>query len=323
MFRYIKKRLIFNLLSLWIILTLTFLVMKTIPGDPFNDESSNTLSQETLQILKSRYGLNKPLYQQYIHYLKSLVTLDFGNSLVYKDRSVTSIISTAFPASAILGLESLILSISGGISLGTLAALRKKKQGRYILLSSILQISIPAFVLATMLQYIFAVKIPIFPIACWGNFSHTILPSLALAITPMAFITQLTFSSVSSVLNKDYVLLAYAKGLSPIKVVLRHILPYAVFPTISYAAFLVTTVMTGTFAIENIFCIPGLGKWFVCSIKQRDYPVTLGLSVFYGAFFMLASLLSDLIQAMIDPQLRYSYKEVKPETNFSQESEHL
>ncbi|SYX09071.1 Oligopeptide transport system permease protein oppB,oligopeptide transporter permease,nickel ABC transporter, permease subunit NikB,Binding-protein-dependent transport system inner membrane component [Chlamydia poikilotherma] len=323
MFRYIKKRLVFNLLSLWIILTLTFLVMKTIPGDPFNDESSNTLSQETLQILKSRYGLNKPLYQQYIHYLKSLVTLDFGNSLVYKDRSVTSIISTAFPASAILGIESLILSISGGISLGTLAALRKKKEGRYILLSSILQISIPAFVLATMLQYIFAVKIPIFPIACWGNFSHTILPSLALAITPMAFITQLTFSSVSSVLNKDYVLLAYAKGLSPIKVILRHILPYAIFPTISYAAFLVTTVMTGTFAIENIFCIPGLGKWFVCSIKQRDYPVTLGLSVFYGAFFMLSSLLSDLIQAMIDPQLRYSYKEVEHETNFSQESEHL
>ncbi|EGK69321.1 putative peptide ABC transport system permease protein [Chlamydia abortus LLG] len=323
MFRDIKKRLVFNLLSLWIILTLTFLVMKTIPGDPFNDESSNTLSQETLQILKSRYGLNKPLYQQYIHYLKSLVTLDFGNSLVYKDRSVTSIIATAFPASAILGLESLLLSISGGISLGTLAALRKKKQGRYILLSSILQISIPAFVLATMLQYIFAVKIPIFPIACWGNFSHTILPSLALAIAPMAFITQLTFSSVSSVLNKDYVLLAYAKGLSPIKVILKHILPYAVFPTISYAAFLVTTVMTGTFAIENIFCIPGLGKWFVCSIKQRDYPVTLGLSVFYGAFFMLASLLSDLIQAIIDPQLRYSYKEADKKVSFSQESEHL
>lgn len=139
----------------------------------------------------------------------------------------------------------------------------------------------------------------------------------------MAFITQLTFSSVSSVLNKDYVLLAYAKGLSPIKVILKHILPYAVFPTISYAAFLVTTVMTGTFAIENIFCIPGLGKWFVCSIKQRDYPVTLGLSVFYGAFFMLASLLSDLIQAMIDPQLRYSYKEADKEVSFSQESEHL
>ncbi|BAE81174.1 ABC transporter of peptides [Chlamydia felis Fe/C-56] len=323
MFRYIKKRLIFNLLSLWIILTLTFLVMKTIPGDPFNDESSNALSQETLQILKSRYGLNKPLYQQYLHYLKSLVTLDFGNSLVYKDRSVTSIISSAFPASAILGIESLLLSISGGISLGTLAALRKKKQGRYILLSSILQISIPAFVLATMLQYIFAVKIPIFPIACWGNFSHTILPSLALAITPMAFITQLTFSSVSSVINKDYVLLAYAKGLSPIKIILRHILPYAVFPTISYAAFLVTTVMTGTFAIENIFCIPGLGKWFVCSIKQRDYPVTLGLSVFYGAFFMLSSLLSDLIQAMIDPQIRYSYKGAEKETILSQKSERL
>ncbi|WP_348662655.1 ABC transporter permease [Chlamydia vaughanii] len=321
MLRYISKRLIFNLLSLWIILTLTFLVMKSIPGDPFNDENSNALSQETLQILKSRYGLNKPLYQQYLQYLKSLVTLDFGNSLVYKDRSVTSIITSAFPASAILGIESLILSIFGGISLGTLAALRKKKQGRYILLSSILQISIPAFVLATMLQYLFAVKIPIFPIACWGDFSHTILPSLALAITPMAFITQLTCSSVSSVLNKDYALLAYAKGLSPIKVILKHILPYAVFPTISYAAFLVTTVMTGTFAIENIFCIPGLGKWFVCSIKQRDYPVTLGLSVFYGAFFMLASLFSDLLQAMIDPQIRYSYRKADKEKSLTQDNQ--
>ncbi|EPP35556.1 binding--dependent transport system inner membrane component family protein [Chlamydia ibidis] len=307
MFHYIKKRLAFNLLSLWVVLTLTFLVMKSIPGDPFNDENSNTLSEHTLQILKARYGLDKPLHYQYMQYVKSLFTLNFGNSLVYKDRSVTSIISTAFPASAILGLESLALSLIGGISLGTLAALRRKGKGRYIILSSIFQISIPTFVLATMLQYLFAVKLPIFPIACWGNFNHTILPAISLAITPMAFITQLTFSSVSSALNKDYVLLAYAKGLSPIKVVLKHILPYAVFPTISYAAFLVTTVMTGTFAIENIFCIPGLGKWFICSIKQRDYPVTLGLSVFYGAFFMLASLLSDLLQAMIDPQLRYSY----------------
>ncbi|EPP36668.1 Dipeptide transport system permease protein DppB [Chlamydia avium] len=310
MLRYISKRLIFNLLSLWVILTLTFLVMKSIPGDPFNDENGNTLSQETLQILKAQYGLNQPLHQQYLQYLKSLVTLNFGNSLVYKDRSVVSIIATAFPASAILGIESLILSIFGGICLGTLAAIRKEKQGRYILFSSIFQISIPAFVLATILQYLFAVKIPIFPIACWGGFSHTILPSLALAITPMAFITQLTCSSVSSVLNKDYALLAYAKGLPPMKIILKHILPYAVFPTISYAAFLVTTVMTGTFAIENIFCIPGLGKWFVCSIKQRDYPVTLGLSVFYGTFFMLSSLLSDLLQAMIDPQLRYSYKKI-------------
>ena len=320
MLRYISKRLLFNLLSLWVILTLTFLVMKSIPGDPFNDENSNALSQETLHILKTQYGLNQPLYQQYLYYLKSLVTLNFGNSLVYKDRSVISIITTAFPASAILGIESLVLSIFGGIFLGTLAAMRKKKQGHYILLSSIFQIAVPTFVLATLLQYLFAVKIPILPIACWGSFSHTILPSLALAIPPMAFITQLTCSSVSSVLNKDYALLAYAKGLPSIEVILKHILPYAIFPTISYAAFLVTTVMTGTFAIENIFCIPGLGKWFVCSIKQRDYPVTLGLSVFYGAFFMLSSLLFDLLQAMIDPQLRHTYKKIERKRKPTQEN---
>lgn len=314
MLRYISKRLIFNFLSLWIILTLTFLVMKSIPGDPFNDENSNMLSQEALHFLKSRYGLNQPLYQQYIQHIKALLKLDFGHSLVYKDRSVLSIISTAFPSSAILGLQSLCLSIFGGIFLGTYAALRKGKQGRYVLLTSILQISTPAFIVAAMLQYLFAVKMPILPIACWGNFTHTILPTLSLAVTPTAFITQLTYSSVSSALNKDYVFLAYSKGLSTIKVVVKHVLPYAIFPTISYAAFLVTTVMTGIFAIENIFCIPGLGKWFVYSIKQRDYPLVLGLSVFYGAIFMLASLLSDLIHAMIDPQIRYSYRK-EPKTH--------
>ncbi|AAD18352.1 oligopeptide transport system permease protein [Chlamydia pneumoniae TW-183] len=311
MFSYIKNRILFNLLSLWIVLTLTFLVMKTIPGDPFNDEGCNVLSEEVLQTLKSRYGLDKPLYQQYTQYLHSIAKLDFGNSLVYKDRKVTNIISTAFPISAILGLQSLFLSIGGGIALGTIAALKKKKQRRYILGASILQISIPAFIFATLLQYVFAVKIPLLPIACWGSFTHTILPTLALAVTPMAFIIQLTYSSVSAALNKDYVLLAYAKGLSPLKVVIKHILPYAIFPTISYSAFLTTTVITGTFAIENIFCIPGLGKWFICSIKQRDYPVALGLSVFYGTLFMLSSLLSDLIQSIIDPQIRYAHGKEK------------
>ncbi|WP_108897115.1 ABC transporter permease [Chlamydia serpentis] len=314
MFSYIKNRLLFNLLSLWIVLTLTFLVMKTIPGDPFNDEGCNVLSEEVLQTLKARYGLDKPLYKQYIQYLYSLAKLDFGNSLVYKDRKVVSIIATGFPISAILGLQSLLISIGGGIVLGTVAALKKKKPRRYILGASIIQISIPAFIFATLLQYLFAVKIPLLPIACWGNFSHTILPTLALAVTPMAFIIQLTYSSVASALKKDYVLLAYAKGLSPLKVILKHILPYAIFPTISYSAFLITTIITGTFAIENIFCIPGLGKWFISSIKQRDYPVALGLSVFYGTLFMLSSLLSDLLQAFIDPEIRYAYRKEKNKT---------
>lgn len=309
MLRYIKKRLIFNLLSLWIVLTVTFLIIKTIPGDPFNDENCNTLSTETLLRLKTQYGLNAPLYLQYLSYLKSLLTLDLGFSLVYKDRRVLDIIISSFPPSAILGIESLCLSIAGGIFLGTLAALRKKKLKKILIYSSILQVSIPSFIFAAAMQYIFAIKLPIFPIAFWGDFSHTILPALALAITPMAFIAQLTCSSVSSVLNQDYVLLAQIKGLSYSRVVCKHILPYALFPVISYSAILVTTVMTGTFAIENMFCIPGLGKWFICSVKQRDYPMIMGLSLFFGVFFMLTSLTSDLIQAWINPQLRNTYKE--------------
>ncbi|AAX50459.1 ABC transporter permease [Chlamydia trachomatis] len=307
MLSYIKRRLLFNLLSLWVVVTLTFFIIKTIPGDPFNDENGNILSPETLALLKNRYGLDKPLFTQYLIYLKCLLTLDFGESLIYKDRTVISIIAAALPSSAILGLESLCLSLFGGITLGILAAFYKKSCGRTIFFSSVIQISVPAFVIGAFLQYVFAIKYSCLPIACWGNFSHTLLPSIALAIAPMAFITQLTCASVSANLKKDYVLLAYAKGLSPFKVLIKHILPYALFPVISYSAFLITTLMTGTFSIENLFCIPGLGKWFICSIKQRDYPITLGLSVFYGAFFMLTSLCCDLLQAWIDPQIRYSY----------------
>ncbi|AAF39320.1 ABC transporter permease [Chlamydia muridarum str. Nigg] len=307
MLGYIKKRLLFNLLSLWVVVTLTFFIIRTIPGDPFNDENGNVLSEEILAILNKRYGLDKPLFTQYLIYLKCLLTLDFGESLIYKDRTVIGIITTALPSSAILGLESLCLALFGGITLGILAAFYKRGCGRTIFFSSIIQISVPAFVIGAFLQYIFAIKYSLLPIACWGDFSHTLLPSIALAIAPMAFITQLTYASVSASLKKDYVLLAYAKGLSPLKVLIKHVLPYALFPVISYSAFLITTLMTGTFSIENLFCIPGLGKWFICSIKQRDYPMTLGLSVFYGAFFMLISLLCDLLQAWIDPQIRYSY----------------
>jgi ABC-type dipeptide/oligopeptide/nickel transport systems, permease components len=307
MLGYIKKRLLFNLLSLWVVVTLTFFIIRTIPGDPFNDENGNVLSAEILAILNKRYGLDKPLFTQYLIYLKCLLTLDFGESLIYKDRTVIGIITTALPSSAILGLESLCLALFGGITLGILAAFYKRGCGRTIFFSSIIQISVPAFVIGAFLQYIFAIKYSLLPIACWGDFSHTLLPSIALAIAPMAFITQLTYASVSASLKKDYVLLAYAKGLSPLKVLIKHVLPYALFPVISYSAFLITTLMTGTFSIENLFCIPGLGKWFICSIKQRDYPMTLGLSVFYGAFFMLISLLCDLLQAWIDPQIRYSY----------------
>ena len=192
--------------------------------------------------------------------------------------------------------------------MGILAAFYKRGCGRTIFFSSVIQISVPAFVVGAFLQYVFAIKYSWLPIACWGEFSHTLLPSIALAITPMAFITQLTYASVTAALKKDYVLLAYAKGLSPFKVLIKHILPYALFPVISYSAFLITALMTGTFSIENLFCIPGLGKWFICSIKQRDYPITLGLSVFYGAFFMITSLACDLLQAWIDPQIRYSYE---------------
>jgi len=290
------------LLSLWVIATATFFLMHTIPGDPFTQEQA--LPKEILQAMKAHYGLDKPLFLQYIDYLKHLLCFDLGPSLKYPGRSVTEIIAEGFPVSFALGFQALCLSTSLGVLFGFFAAFfRSKWQDTFFIFISVLGISVPSFILATFLQYLLAMKLSLFPVARWGSYLHTILPTLSLAALPMTFIARLTRASMIEVLSQDYIQTAKAKGLPTLQIAIYHVLRNALLPVLSYLGPLTASVLTGGFAVEKIFGIPGLGQWFVLSISNRDYTVIMGVTLFYGAILLLCNLITDIISSWIDPRI--------------------
>lgn len=286
---------------------MTFFIMHAIPGDPFIGE--HVLSQEALDALYAHYKLDQSLWVQYIFYIKRLLSLDLGYSLVYPGLRVTELIASAFPVSAYVGLEALILAISLGICLGAYSALKKTTwQDTAIMSLSATLLSIPHFVAATLLQWLIAVRLGILPIASWGSFSHTILPAIALAILPAATIARLTRTNMVKVLEEPYIQTAKAKGLSSMQIILRHALRNTLLPTITYLAPLVAHIALGSLVIETIFSIPGLGKWMIHSIIMRDYPLILGLTLFFSSFLMLSMFIIDIIYGLIDPRIRWSSK---------------
>ncbi len=291
------------LLTLFLVITLTFVLMKSIPGDPFMQEQA--IPEEILDSLHAHYGLDKPLHIQYFKYLKGIVTWDLGPSFKYEGRTINDIIREGFPISAILGLFSLSLSLFCGILCGSIAALyRGKWQDRAAMIVAVLGMSVPSFIMATLCQYIFGMKLAILPIARWGTFSHMILPAIALSAFPMAFIARLTRSSMVEVLEKEYILTARAKGLSTFAIWKNHILKNSLLPIVSYVGTLFANVITGSFVVERIFGIPGLGAWFVNSIINRDYTIILGLTVFYSSLLMLTMFLVDFLYYFIDPRIK-------------------
>jgi oligopeptide transport system permease protein len=301
---YVIKRLFFLFFSLFVVITLTFILMQLIPGDPFTQEQA--IPEEILQSLKAHYGLDKPLIVQYWNYLKGIATADFGPSFKYEGRSVTAIIAEGFPVSAQLGLESLTLSIFFGILLGSIAALyRAKWQDHAAMSLAVIGISVPNFIMATFLQYFIAMKLDLLPVARWGSFAHTILPAIALSALPTAFIARLTRTNMVEVLEQDYILTARAKGLPMSKIVLRHALKNSITPVIAYLGPLSSMILTGSFIIEKIFGIPGLGGWFVMSVMNRDYTVIMGVTVFYSALLMVMVFLVDMLSLALDPRLRH------------------
>lgn len=303
MWRYLLKRLWSLLITLFLIVTLTFLIMKAIPGDPFTED--NALPPEILSALMDHYGLNDPLWQQYVRYLKSVIQFDLGPSFKYSGRSVNDIIKDGFPVSAALGIQALVFSLSIGMALGSVAALKQNKwQDRVAMIVAIFGISVPSFITATLLQYIFSIKLGWLPVARWGTIWHTILPSISLALLPMAFIARLTRASMLEVLSQDYIRTAKAKGLSSWSVITRHALPNAILPVVSYIGPLAAGIMTGTFIIERIFGIPGLGQWLVTSISNRDYTIIMGITQFYSAILLIAIFFVDLVYSWIDPRIK-------------------
>jgi oligopeptide transport system permease protein len=300
MARYLFERFLSNLLALWIIISLTFFLMKMLPGDPFTQEKA--LPKEVLQSLYRHYHLNEPLAKQYLHYLHSLVKGNLGPSFKYKDRTVNDIIKQGFPISCLLGLEASFIAILFGVTLGTLAALKPGHWQDYgCMLIAILGLSLPSFILAALLQYVFAIKLDWLPVARWGTFAQSILPALSLAALPTAFIARLTRANMIEVLKKDYIKLAIAKGLPKSTIILKHALKNALTPVITYVGMLFANILTGSFVIEKIFGIPGLGQWFVNSLSNRDYTVIMGLTVFYSILLLLTIFLTDMAYFLIDP----------------------
>lgn len=301
--RYLRRRFVSNLVALWVIVTITFFLMKAIPGDPFTQEKA--LPKEILDSLYEYYKLNDPWYVQYGNYLKSIITFDLGPSFKYKARTVNDIIKTGFPISATLGMEALFIALSCGVSLGAIAALKQNNWQDYLaMVVAVIGISVPSFILAAFLQYLFSIKLDLFPVARWGTIQQSILPALSLAALPTAFIARLTRANMVEVLSMDFIKTARGKGISTIAVILRHGLRNALLPIVTYLGTLTTNILTGSFVIEKIFGIPGLGQWFINSITNRDYTVIMGITVFYSVVLLSVIFLVDLAYSWVDPRIK-------------------
>ncbi|WP_409305108.1 ABC transporter permease [Peribacillus sp. SCS-155] len=307
---YYVKRIIAMIVTLWLILTATFFLMHSIPGSPFNEE--RTTNEAVQKNLEAYFHLDEPLIVQYGNYLKQVITLDFGPSIKKSSQTVNEMLGRGFPISFELGMWTLAVAVVSGITLGVIAALRHNGVIDYLAMTfAVIGISVPNFVMATLLIQQLAVSHPIFPVATWSSPKHMVLPVLALATGPMAIIARLTRSSMLEVLTQDYIRTAKAKGLSPVKIVFKHALRNALLPVVTVLGTLAASILTGTFVIEKIFAIPGMGKYFVDSIGTRDYPVIMGTTVFYSAVLVAMLLLVDIAYGILDPRIKMGKKEGK------------
>ncbi len=303
MAKYILKRLGISLLTLWLLITVSFFLLRTLPGNPFQTEKLMTVEMQ--EKMMSYYGLDKPLFQQYITYLGNLLHGDMGYSLKYTNRTVNSIIASSFPISADLGLRSLAVALPVGLFLGVVSARKRGKAVDYAcVLVSVLGVSIPSFIMGSLLQYIFAVKLELLPMAQWKTEVHTILPTAALALSLLASLTRVMRASMLEVTTQDYIKTARAKGLSEGRIVWSHQIRNALVPIVTMLGPMVAGVLMGTFVIEKIFAIPGLGQHYVNSITGLDYTMTMGLTIFYGTFLVAANFLVDIAYGLIDPRIR-------------------
>ena len=307
MLRYSLKRLLGAIPTLLILMTLAFFMMRAAPGGPFDTEKS--LPPEIQANLDKKYHLDEPLIQQYGRYLLDIMKGDFGPSFQYKDYSVNELIATGFPVSLRLGLSAIALALVIGVALGTIAALRQNSGTDYTVMTlAMTGISIPNFVLAPILILVFSVYMGWLPAGGWndGAFKNTILPIIGLALPQIAYISRLMRGSMIEVLRSNPIRTARAKGLPERVVILRHALKPAMLPVVSFLGPATAAVITGSVVIEQIFGIPGLGRYFVQGALNRDYTLVMGVVVFYGILIILFNFIVDLAYALLDPKVRYS-----------------
>jgi len=308
MLRYTIKRLLQGILTVWFIATATFIAMHAVPGDPLMQNKA--VSAEIRKNLESKYGLDKPIGQQYLVYMGNMLRGDFGISFTQQNRSVNDIILKHFPVSATLGILAIAFAAIGGVLWGALTALyRNRLPDILIMFLVILGISVPSFVFAALGQLTLVhvnalVGRTLFPVAGWGSVAHMIVPSLVLGLGTMAFLTRLMRSSMLEIVNADYVRTAKAKGLPITRIFLKHELRNAILPVITVLGPAIAGITTGGFVVELVFAIPGLGRYFVQAVQQLDYTVIMGTTVFYGAFLVFMVILVDLLYGFVDPRVR-------------------
>ena len=308
MIRYIIKRLVYAVLTLFVLISLTFFMMHMLPGDPFIGDK--TVSATAMANMNAKYGLDKPVFVQYLMYMGNCLRGDLGISITY-NRDVMTIISESFLVSADLGIRAIIFAVIIGILLGAVAAIKRGSVWDSVsMFIAMIGVSVPSFILGAVLQYFLGLQlrktfgINLFPIQGWGKFNQTLLPSFALGLGSLATVSRLMRTSMLDVLGQDYIKTAKSKGLSQGKILWRHALRNAIMPVVTVMGPTVASVLTGTFVIESIFNIPGLGKYFVTSIKDLDYTMIGGTVVFYGGLLIVCTLVVDLLYGFIDPRVK-------------------
>ncbi|MFZ2256627.1 MAG: ABC transporter permease [Clostridiaceae bacterium] len=308
MSKYILKRLFMSLVTIWLIITLVFFLMRLMPGSPFTSERN--VPPQVLANMKAQFGMDKPLLEQYLMYMRGLLSGNLGPMLKKPGYQVSNYIGYLFPASAKLGAVAVVTSVVFGMLLGILAAFNQGKIiDRIVMIIATVGISVPGFVLASLLLLFVGLKLDLLPVTGLTSWKHYIMPSLALAGYPIAFIARLTRSRLLDVIKSDYIRTARAKGLTDSKVIIKHALRNTLIPVVTYIGPLVAGVLTGSFAIEGIFSIPGLGREFVSAIQQRDYTMLQGVIVFYATFLILLNFFTDILYVVIDPRIKIDGQE--------------
>ncbi|WP_071124139.1 ABC transporter permease [Leptotrichia massiliensis] len=313
--KFLIKRIAMGLVTLWLVITITFFLIHMLPGDPFQSEKA--IPPKVKENLMAKYHLDRPLGEQYVEYLKNIAKGDLGASMKVRGRTVNDVIKKSFLTSADLGTRSIIFALALGIPLGIVAALKRGKyQDRLAMIVAIIGISVPSFVLAGLMQKYFVdvhngilidqYNLPLIRILLsgWDRPEKKILPVVALGLYTVALIARLLRNKMIEVMGQDYIRLAIAKGVKPKNIVFRHALRNAILPIITIMGPTIAAVLTGSFVIEKMFSIPGLGKYFVDSINDRDYTMVLGVTVFYAIFLIIMMILVDIVYVLVDPKIK-------------------
>ncbi|PYN92782.1 MAG: ABC transporter permease [Candidatus Rokuibacteriota bacterium] len=286
----------------------TFLVMHATPGSPLDPiaEGANPLSPEAQRNLAARYGLDRPLWEQFAIFLKKAAQGDFGTSFVYRSRTVAEIIGEALPVSLLLGAMAMAVAVAGGLALGVVAAVHQNRTWDYVSVSvATAGVAVPNFVLAVFLIVLFSLLVPLFPTGGWDSPRAWVLPTLTLALGPLGIVARFTRAAVLDVIRSDFTLTARAKGLSETPVIFKHVLKNALIPVVTVLGPMFAAIGTGSFFVESIFRVPGLGRFFVLSMTGRDYPMIMAVVLTYGAFLAVMNLMVDLVYGVLDPRIRY------------------